>query len=436
MSGLPLSLRLGAFRMGEWLLALRQRATSAGRHVAVEPQTTPPSVWIFVSTIGELNAIQPFVNRLLDETGQPPVTLISDRTTYEEAYRSKFPTARLEVTDGTWASVRRMLNRRPPCMLLVAEIPAVLHDAPCRFSYAAVHAARSCGAPVVLVNGWLYGYTPPSRMDAVEHAWFGRDYVRAYDLMLVQTEAVRQRLVEHGAAPDRVVVTGNIKFDAMLPAASAAPLSPLQQALRRRAAGPLLVAGSVTETADQRGVLQAFCAIRALMPQALLVLAPRHPENLPRMTALLALLDEFGLGWRRRSEHAPEAAAAGPVLILDTMGELRGCYAEATLAYVGTDHNVLEPLAFGKPVFVSGEWEPTYPSYPVYRQLLEAGALNAVADIRQLGNEMTAYLASAAHASVADHERVEAVLQRARGAVQRNMEEMGRRGLLRAARDG
>ena len=62
-------------------------------------------------------------------------------------------------------------------------------------------------------------------------------------------------------------------------------------------------------------------------------------------------------------------------MVLDTMGELRDFYAAATVAHVGVDHNVLEPLAFGKPVTVKPGWNTTYPSYPVYRVLMDSKAL-------------------------------------------------------------
>ena len=57
------------------------------------------------------------------------------------------------------------------------------------------------------------------------------------------------------------------------------------------------------------------------------------------------------------------------------MGELRDFYAAATVAHVGVDHNVLEPLGFGKPVTVKPGWNRTYPSFPVYRTLMDGKAL-------------------------------------------------------------
>lgn len=427
---IPLPLRITAFRLLEWASELRQ-----GRHARVAPLATPaaakPSVWIFVSTIGELNAIEPFITQLLNTLGQPELTLLTDRTTYGDAYRARYPQAHIEVVTGTWAQARELARRRPPALLVVAEIPCLLHDAPCRFSFALVHTARQAGARIVMVNGWLYGYTPASRIDDIEQRLFGQDYLRAFDLMLVQTEAVRSRLLAEGAAPDRVLATGNIKFDAAFTAPATLVATPLSEALAQRGPGPVIVAGSVTETADQAALLAAFVAVRREHPSALLVLAPRHPENRERMAALAGMLDASGLAWRLRSQHPPADGALGPVLVLDTMGELRGCYRAATLAYVGTDHNVLEPLSFGKPVFVSGQWEPTYPSYPVYQQLLQADVLHAVARPADLGQ---AWLMGLAAQATRDNAKAhaDAVLQTMRGAVARDLAAMQARGMLTA----
>lgn len=420
----PLALRWRLFGVLERAAALR-----SGAPAAVLPPAGasggPRALWVFVSTIGELNAIEPFLNELLQALGDPPLLLISDRGLYADAYRAKYPQALLAQSSGTQADVQALAARHPPLLLLVAEIPARLHDAPCRCSFALLQAARSAGAPVVLANGWLYGYAPPSRIDHLEQALFGSAYVQAFDLMLVQTEAVRAQLLAAGAEPARVVVTGNVKFDAMdsaygLPPHAREPGSLHGSLLARAAQGPVIVAGSVTETADQRALLQAFAPVLAAQPGALLVLAPRHPENAPRMQALRALLAESAVAHRWRSAHAAASAVQTSVLVLDTMGELRGCYAAATLAFVGTDHNVLEPLAFGKPVFVGPGWEPTYPSYPVYTLLREAGVLQFVDALQDLAPRWLAALQDTTGAH-ADARRTEAALAQARGAVARKM---------------
>ena len=421
--------RLGLFnaleRFSEW------RNTSAASDPVVLPEPVHPvadaraAVWLFVSTIGEVNAIAPFTQQLLAALGDPPLLLVTDRDTYAAAYRAKYPQAEVLETGGRTAPIVRAIKRRPPALLLIAEIPCLLHDAPCRLPFAAVHAARQAGAPVVLVNGWLYGYQPRSRLDRLERLLFDADYAGAFDLALVQTEAVRRGLIHAGADPTRVEVTGNIKFDGMQSVtAEPSALHAALTALTAQGRWPVLVAGSVTETEHQRAVIDAFLHLRRSEPKALLVLAPRHPEHLPRMSALREMLDASGLDFRYRSQHKTDAAiaAAGDLLVLDTMGELRGCYAAADAAFVGVDHNVLEPLAFGKPTFVFDGWEPTYPSYSVYCQLRDAGALMPVAHMADLGRSWSDHFRTPEQAKARLESQIETAIGAARGAVARSIE--------------
>jgi 3-deoxy-D-manno-octulosonic-acid transferase len=185
----------------------------------------------------------------------------------------------------------------------------------------------------------------------------------------------------------------------------------------------------VTLAADLGAVIDGFARLAARTPDALLILAPRHPENPQVMAGMGRLLDATGLDWRLRSMHSPEEAVDGSVMVLDTMGELRGCYAQATMAYVGTDHSVLEPLAFGKPVFVSDGWEPTYPSYPVYRQLLEAGALHAVGPAQRLGEAWLAHLSSDS-CTLNEGPGLADILSKVQGAAERSMQALAAHGIL------
>lgn len=386
---LPLGLRLWLFRLLERLSHLRlppKRPQIVGQAVGTR------FVWVYATTVGELNAIEAWLRALLDELGGPQLVLLSNHAHYAEAYRLKFPEALFVAFDGASEPAEDLLRRFPPELLVVAEIPCLPHDAPCRFSFATLTAAKASGAPAVLVNGWLYGDRPASRMDSIERAWFSRDYVRAFDLMLVQTDAVRRFLVAMGAESGSVFTTGNLKYDALRAAARRPPRGPLTETLAAYRRGPVIVAGSVTETEDQRLVLQAFAHVVASFPGARLVLAPRHPENKPRMAALQVLLRESGMSSANRSQVEHFELTDKQVLVLDTMGELSACYASATLAYVGTDHNVLEPLAFNRLVYVSGRWQTVYPSYPVYRQTLDAGLIVHVQDAGSLGEVWVAAL--------------------------------------------
>lgn len=426
----PERVRLEAGARAKWpLFRLLERLADwrgsqvTGRMKLPLPTTPTPALWAFVSTIGELNAIDPFLQQLAARLPTLKLVLITDHEHYRQSYRDRYPAAEVCYTLGHSGDARVLAQHYPPALLLVAEIPCLPSDAPCRFSYAFMRRAKRLGAAALLVNGWLYHYRPASRLDAIERTLFERDYLRGFDVLCVQTERVRRELVQAGARAERVAVVGNIKFDAMQRATwrAADARSPALLAALLASGRPVVVAGCVTNLDEQASVLAAFRELRRRHANTLLVLAPRHPEVAERMHALGEMLARDGIAacWRSRLGDAalPEGTAC---LVLDTMGDLRDFYAAATVAHVGIDHNVLEPLAFGKPVTVLPGWEPTYPSYPVYRMLSDDRALLDAGDAAELARLWSEVIAGD-DAAQRIGDAAQAALAHERGAVERHL---------------
>jgi len=115
---------------------------------------------------------------------------------------------------------------------------------------------------------------------------------------------------------------------------------------------PVIIAAS-TLKGEEQPVLEAFQRIRARLPDALLVIAPRKPERFDEVEQLA----RRG-GWRvaRRTELPVDAEPRQDVVVLDTIGELAQLYQIATAVFVGGSlvdqggHNILEPAVFGKPI--------------------------------------------------------------------------------------
>jgi 3-deoxy-D-manno-octulosonic-acid transferase len=268
-----------------------------------------------------------------------------------------------------------MAAKCPPAALLIIEMPCLLWEAPCRFPFSVVERAKAAGAFVAVINGWLYEAQPSCRMDRIEKRWFGKAYLRHVDRFLVQDDMVRDRLIAEGVQLARISVTGNIKFDAagIAKTRTAADLPTSVSAAVKNLGSVVIVAGSVQDIDEQTLVLNAFTELLATFPDAVLVVAPRYPEQQERRICLEAMLAQRRLVHAYRSTESSEWSVRTQVIVLDTMGELRDCYAIASVAYVGRNHNVLEPLLFSKPVFVTGGWQARYPSYPVNRCLVDSG---------------------------------------------------------------
>ncbi|OLC76480.1 MAG: hypothetical protein AUH72_18765 [Acidobacteria bacterium 13_1_40CM_4_65_8] len=93
--------------------------------------------------------------------------------------------------------------------------------------------------------------------------------------------------------------------------------------------------------------------MKAALPSALCVLAPRQPERFDEVTRLAR---DAGFVVMRRTELPIDAEPRADVIVLDTIGELAQLYQLATAVFVGGSladhggHNILEPAIFGKPI--------------------------------------------------------------------------------------
>jgi len=238
--------------------------------------------------------------------------------------------------------------------------------------------AKRRGFPVLVANGRM-GDKGFRRMKKL--APLARRLLGAIDRFGVQSEADRERLIALGVGPERIAITGNLKYDT--PEPSLAP--ELAAAVSGVAAGrEILIAGS-TMAGEEEALLAATTGLEA---RALLVLAPRHPE---RWGEVATLLDRSTRPYLRRSDlaAAPGSARKPAVLLLDSLGELAGLYSIASGAFIGGTlvptggHNPLEAARFGIPVAVGpsmhnfAEMAARFDASSAWRRVADAADLGA-----------------------------------------------------------
>jgi 3-deoxy-D-manno-octulosonic-acid transferase len=208
------------------------------------------------------------------------------------------------------------------------------------------------------------------------------------DKILVQTPADADRFRALGAPAERVIVTGNTKFDLD---DSPAPLRPaLDNFARDR---PVLLAGS-TAPGEERMVLEAYRNLLGRFPNLALAVAPRH---LDRVSAVEDDLRESGLPYVKASDETITLGNQN-VLLIDTMGELRGFYYRAVIAFVGGSMNpprggqsMAEPAAAAIPILFGPHHEN---QRQIAEALLEAGGAVVVNDGGEIETQCAAWLAN------------------------------------------
>ncbi len=368
------------------------------------PFTPPPGgVWIHAVSVGEVQAIAPLVRLLLERHPDRAVTLTTTTPTGSEQVRRLFG-ERVFHTYMPWdlpPFLAAFLQRVRPAQFLMVETevwPNLLRQ--CRR-----HGVRSLLANARLSERSLRGYRRFGR--------FARQVFGQIHQVAAQSEADAARFRALGVPAERIAVTGSIKFDIGVPASVVEQVEVMRRAWSGR---PVWVAAS-THEGEEEIVLAAHARLRKVLPEALLVLVPRHPERFDRVVSAII-----------RAGHQPVRRSAGelpgggdPVYLADTMGELPVLLGAADAAFIGGSlarvggHNMLEAAAQGVPVCFGPH---TYNFALISRMLLDCGAAREVNDAEELAAVMADWLGDASRRAEAG-EAGRAVVERNRGALQR-----------------
>jgi 3-deoxy-D-manno-octulosonic-acid transferase len=316
-----------------------------------------PVIWVHAVSVGEVLAISRLVKTL--DAALPGYFIVISTTTRtgQALARERFGAERVFYCplDLPWA-VRTYLKALQPRLLVLAET---------EFWPNLLSTCYRRGIPVAVVNARVSDRSWP-RYRRLRRHW--RPFLSRLSCVLAQSETDAERLKAIGCLPQRVTVSGNLKFDVRIAeeAEATLQLKALAQGLR------FVVAGSTLE-GEEAALLEAWPRLLEADPQLAMVLAPRHPE---RFGAVAALLDKSGVAWVRRSdwraqmEEIIQPLKPGTIVLLDTIGELASVYSLASVAFVGGSlipaggHNPLEPAQFGVPIVMG-------PHYVNFRAITE-----------------------------------------------------------------
>ncbi len=334
------------------------------------PLLSEGSIWIHAVSVGEVQATVPLARVLQDRF--PDRQLLISTVTPTGAAR----VSRLYGDEVTHCyipfelpfAVRNFFNSIKPDLALVmeTEIWPNLYDA--------------CGSreiPLVLVSARI---SPQSVNRYRRFLPLFRETLSHGIVIAAQSETDAERFRSLGAAPERTWVTGNIKFDFEMPE----DLELRGEEFRKQyfAKRPVWVAAS-THDKEEEQVLSAHRQLLEEIPEALLILVPRHPE---RFGTVKSLLRKKEIEFVSRTDESPCPNDIA-VFLGDTMGELPMFYAASDIAFVGGTlapiggHNLLEPAALGLPI-VTGPH--LFNTQDIANMFSELGAFVQVQDAAEL----------------------------------------------------
>ncbi|MFC1489317.1 3-deoxy-D-manno-octulosonic acid transferase [Thermodesulfobacteriota bacterium] len=328
-----LSQRLGVYP--EWLL----RGISGS-----------PRIWIHAASVGEVGAAAAIVESLI--AGIPDSSLILSTTTphgqtvAQEKLASKATCiyAPLDFISAT----RKALSTINPDILVCLETEIWPHW---------FLEAHKMGIKTALINGRISvrsikGYLKirPLMRETLKH-------IDAFS-MISEADALRIKMI--GAPRDRIEVNGNAKYDLLLSQVDVSLKSTMERRYDINGDRPVFVAGS-TRNSEEKIILDVYQKILQFVPETVLIIAPRHVN---RAQSIADLVNDRGFSYQLRTElDKKDAFRTAPVVIVDTIGELKATYSIASIVFCGGSlvplggQNVLEAAVWSKPVLYGPSME-------------------------------------------------------------------------------
>ncbi|MBK1694716.1 3-deoxy-D-manno-octulosonic acid transferase [Chromatium weissei] len=358
--------------------------TRIGERLALTSVPAPRTdIWIHAVSVGEVQAAAPLVRHLLARIPPPRILMTTTTPTGANRVRELFGerVAHRYLPFDLPSIVGRFLAQTQPHCLIVMETeiwPNLLV------------ACAERGISTVLANARLsaqsargYARLPQLTQFTLAH----------FTVIAAQTTADAERFIALGAHSARVHVMGNLKFEQSSP-----PKMHEQAATLREhwggAARPVWVAAS-THEGEESLLLNAHRRLRMQLPNALLVLVPRHPERFDRVATLIS---RQNLPFTRRSVQT-NCDAEIAVFLGDSMGELPLLLAASDVAFIGGSlvavggHNPLEAAAVAVPVIVGPH---TFNFAAITEGLIAAGAAIRVNNAEALAQQLQQWLMNTA----------------------------------------
>lgn len=314
-----------------------------------------PVIWAHAVSVGEILALAPLLEKLASSYNIL-LTTITDtgKKVALERYRH-LPIRVYYLPFDLKCLVKNFIKKISPKALLITETelwPNLIITA-------------SKFMPIALINGRMSdrsfkGYLRLKR--------FFKPLLERFTLMALQEEKYRSFFQALGAKPERIFVTGNMKFDLQPVAKDFPELENLPK--------PIIIAGS-THDPEEVLITQAFLKISK---GGTLILVPRHPERYTEVEEKTKALLPKDIAFSRYSEISPQGlnkTQKGLILLFDKMGFLSSLYRIGDIAIIGGSfiphggQNPLEALYWQKPVITGPHME----NFPFVREFVEKGGV-------------------------------------------------------------
>jgi 3-deoxy-D-manno-octulosonic-acid transferase len=379
--------------------AYRQRIAERFGYLPHHPRAG--GLWVHAVSVGETLAAAPLVKRFLEQNPDTPLIITTTTPTGSEQVKRLFGgrVFHMYLPYDLPVFIHRFLRTIRPAALVVMETELWPNLMAC---------CEQRHIPVILANARL------SEKSARGYAKFSaltQPMLQRLSVVAAQHQSDADRFLALGLPPERLAVTGSVKFDLTV----AEGLNDKGAELRQQWGHerPVLALASSHPGEDEQ-VLDLWPELHKAVPELLLLLIPRHPE---RFEAVGNAARSRQLKIQRRSQG--QASEATQVYVADTMGEMLTLLAAADVVLMGGSlvelggHNPIEPAALGKATLIG----PNYVNFAaIVDELAAAGAMKVCTTAADLQNDIIRLLKDT-HAREAMGQKGLEVVNSNRGAV-------------------
>ena len=300
------------------------------------------TIWLHAVSVGEVSAAQPLVIELKKLYPQHQFFITTMTPTGSEQVSRLFSGGVFHSYlpyDSSLLLVR-FINKMQPKLLIIMETeiwPNLLNR------------ASTQGIKILLANARL---SEKSARGYSKFRVFIKKLLNQIDRIGAQSNSDLERLIKLGANPEKVAVTGSLKYHMDIRRSIDEGSGTF---FRELSAYPrTIITAASTREGEEKKLVISMRSVLQEFPEALFIIVPRHPE---RFEKVFSLVKKSGLNCELRSSN-PTITEDTQVLIGDSLGEMYSYYGVSDIAFVGGSlvptgcHNVLEPAALGLPILV------------------------------------------------------------------------------------
>ena len=331
-----------------------------------------PVIWLHAASIGETIMIRPLIERLAKHYPQAQIVLTTVTVTAARMIGTHLPenTRHQYIPIDTPQAVRRFLNHWKPVIGIWAESeiwPNLLIQ------------ARMRNMRTVLINARL---SQKSLQNWRRFQHSARYLFDCFDLIFAADTDTAQNL--KALTNQNIMSYGNLKFSAPPLNVNENTLEQFRQSLHDR----ITWCATSTHPQEHEALLKTHQRILQTHPNALLLLAPRHPDQITR---LKKHLQKYAIATNYRSSHTP-LTNAHKIFLFDTIGELGLVYRLTRISFIGgslhpqlSGHNPIEPALLGN-VLLSGPHMNNFKD--IYNLFLNQNAAIQIQNADQLSTQL------------------------------------------------